>query len=621
MKNYFPQTKITPRYLFLLTVLLVATAGLMAEVGPDWIEQWGIRWTFDKNLSTDGAGDTYQYGTYVNGDYWIRGPVNVISFNPPCQTVGGRTINGSMLNPLLIVQHGYDNSIDGFDPNLCVNLDVSAANPLSINPSTVPIQSLVSTISTATVPDGSRPRLQTAAVLTVVAAVPGTDAFRPPYVANAKPAEIRASAIDLNKIPLAELTPTASAITLAEAERRVERVWLSHNTTWWHSFMHPVDNMGWYGREIAKSINEAALVMNLNTTPDKTTLVNRIVQVGIDLYGIALERPEQWDNDGGGMCGRILPFAIAAHLLDHAGMKEICTRVGQFRYTEVDGDGHQYWPDRETPGYVHFGELDQTHYVSQKDVDMTNNTTDQSNDPFFGTTSHSTPWRPDDRSQPHVPYTQADLGLPEYGIRHATFPCTNNNHWGASSYRGVNSHFPGAALVAHIMDIKSLFNHPAYFDYCDRVMYMNRPGGEYESWRSGTNSPGSFVVDMWETYRVDYGCIYTGLNTQTHQRQYENCSLGIPTVPGHLGQKNTNNDWAVYPNPMRDHLFIPVETGPGMSLPIAIFDPAGNLIAEIQVDHRSPVTWDATDHSGRPVEPGVYYVKYGTRVMKIMIID
>jgi hypothetical protein len=567
----------------LLLVLLAGNAGLKAETGPNWIGQWGIRWTFGKNISREGTGDTYHYGIYANGDYWVKGPVNIISITPPCQTVGGRTINGSMLNPMLIEQHGYDNSIDGFNPNICVNRDVSAVNPLSLNPSTVPIQSLVSTISTATVPDGARPRLQTAAVLTVVATAPGADAFRPSYVANTKPAEIRASAIDLNKTPLAELTPTTSAISVAEAERRVERVWLSHNTTWWHSFMHPMDNMPWYGREIAKSINEVALVMNTKTTLDKTTLVKRVIQIGIDLYGIALKRPEQWDNDGGGMSGRILPFAMAAYLLDHAGMKEICTRVGQFRYTEVDGNGHQYWPDRDTPGYVHFGELDQTHYVTLKDVYMTNNNTAVSNDPFLGTTWHSTPWRPDDRSAVKIPYSEADLGLPEYGIRHATFPVLNNNDWAESSYRGVNSHFPGAALVAHIMGIKDLFNHPAYFDYCDRIMYMIRPGGGFESWRSGTNSPGSFVVGMWEKYRADYGCIYTGLD-------------------------NT----AVFPNPMTSSITFHLKgTTAKTDKLFCIYDHHGSTLFTRRTSQaQEPFSWDGRDHNGRPVKPGLYFYSF-----------
>lgn len=65
------------------SLLLMLTTTASAEVGPNWIEQWGIRWTFDKNLSLDGAGDTYQYGQFVNGDYWVIGPVNIISIDPP----------------------------------------------------------------------------------------------------------------------------------------------------------------------------------------------------------------------------------------------------------------------------------------------------------------------------------------------------------------------------------------------------------------------------------------------------------------------------------------------------------------------------------------------------------
>jgi hypothetical protein len=61
--------------------LLLATG--MAEVGPDWIEQWGIRWTFDKPLSVNGEAGSYRYGKFVNGDYWVIGPVNIVAFDPP----------------------------------------------------------------------------------------------------------------------------------------------------------------------------------------------------------------------------------------------------------------------------------------------------------------------------------------------------------------------------------------------------------------------------------------------------------------------------------------------------------------------------------------------------------
>jgi hypothetical protein len=97
--------KKTTLLLIVFAIICAMPAICCAAVGPNWIEQWGITWTFDKNISTDGSGNTYQYGTFVNGDYWVVGPVKIIYINPPSitglDTVNPTRIkNGSMLNPV-----------------------------------------------------------------------------------------------------------------------------------------------------------------------------------------------------------------------------------------------------------------------------------------------------------------------------------------------------------------------------------------------------------------------------------------------------------------------------------------------------------------------------------------
>ena len=76
-----------PKRLTVLFFIGLFSAAAMAAVGPNWIEQWGITWTFDKNISTDGAPGTYQYGTFANGDYWIKGPVNLIGITPESRKI------------------------------------------------------------------------------------------------------------------------------------------------------------------------------------------------------------------------------------------------------------------------------------------------------------------------------------------------------------------------------------------------------------------------------------------------------------------------------------------------------------------------------------------------------
>lgn len=140
----------------LLTIVLIC----QFTYAERQISQFGITWTFNRD---------YTLGQFANGDYWILGPVTIISIDPPSTQSNGRTINGSMINPSpkLGSLQGYDSAMYGgyvqrFDPNLNVgrpnNLDLSASNSLVLQPHS----SLISTIS---IPNaGHRPQLKTAAI-------------------------------------------------------------------------------------------------------------------------------------------------------------------------------------------------------------------------------------------------------------------------------------------------------------------------------------------------------------------------------------------------------------------------------------------------------------------------
>lgn len=236
--------------LSLVCALLITALSnpVVAAVGPNWIEQFGITWTFDKNLTLDGVGDTYRYGQYANGDYWIKGPVNIVAINPPYSivdspyidrstgltvspyTIYNRSINGSMLNVIPGGPQGYDSSIASWDVSLCVNTDVRPDNPLTIDVSQIPIKSLVSTISTWDVSSKyGIPQLQTAAILTIVSFVPSTGSFRPPYCGDnklmqdrfmGKTEEILSSTIDWSA--LAQLAPVDGTRSISDSENALK---------------------------------------------------------------------------------------------------------------------------------------------------------------------------------------------------------------------------------------------------------------------------------------------------------------------------------------------------------------------------------------------------------------
>ena len=453
----------------LIAVLLVCFAQpLCAAVQQSRISQFGITWTFDRD---------YTVGQFANGDYWVVGPVTIIRIQPASVELNGRTINGSMINPSprLGQTQGYDSAAYGryarpgnFDPDLNVARpngdDLSNNNPLVLQPNC----SLISTESTLQAGDSTQ--LKTAAVLTVLEHPAEDGSFRPPYSGSDK--TILFSKKQLDYLLLASLKPVPGSPALAEVERYFERPWIDHVPLWPATALHPVDNMPPYGREIATQIGVGALMLHLNFSDTrKEKLLVRFVQLGIDLYGVVQDGGEKnWTGMGGHASGRKWPILFAGLVLNDPNMKNIGRP-----------DIPNYGPSH--PEYVHFGEDDQTFYVAEADVEAT----------------HSYEWNPDRRDAQKIPYESEDIGLPEWGIVHANDPERSNKYWG-TAYRQVSSPgWGGFILAAHIMEAKDLWNHDALFDYKDRYMQVET------AWKQTSR----FVLSMWNTYRKDYGTVWT----------------------------------------------------------------------------------------------------------------
>jgi hypothetical protein len=449
---------------FTLPVFVILAAILIVNIGwaqipetplavTDQITQFGITWTFDQE---------YEYGQFANGDYWVVGPVTIIDISPPSTNVAGRVINGSMINPSPQdgATQGYDSSMYGqygpyYDPALNAarpnNQNLSDANPLVIPASA----SLVSSIS---LPEaGSRPQLQTAAVLTVLPTAAPEGSFRPPYSGNDK--TIRFNLSQVNVDLLVQLPPVASTPDLATVEAYFERPWIDHVPNWLADYHHPEENLPNYGRNIAARMGAGALMLHLDI-PNKETLLTSYLQVGIDLYGVVQDGGvENWVPNGGHASGRKWPILFAGLILSDTDMQNI-----------GPGDGS---------GAVYFGEDAQTFYVSQADIDMTHD--------------------PDLRGCYLEEYQQSDLGLPEWGIRHATHPQADNKAW-CAIYRQccTGNAWAGFVLAAWIMNAKGFWDHDPLFDYQDRYMDTQTPGEWTRCWDD-------FTEEMWDTYRDEFG--------------------------------------------------------------------------------------------------------------------
>lgn len=458
------------KYLLIAVLLVCFARPLWGAVRQSRISQFGITWTFNKD---------YSVGEFANGDYWVIGPVTIIKIDPASVEVNGRIINGSMVNPSprLGQKQGYDSKLyaeyhkaGDYDPGLNAALpggmDLSQSNPLILQPNC----SLVSVVSIPNAEGAAQ--LQVAAILTVLDSVPEEGSFRPPYSGTDK--TIRFNTSQLNYTLLASLKPVPGSPGLSVVERYFERPWIDHIPLWPARAQHPVDNMPDYGREMATQIGVGALMLHLNySNTQKEKLLVRYLQLGIDLYGIVQDGGEKnWTGMGGHASGRKFPILFAGLVLDNPDMKNIGERSGDYLYS----DG--YGPNNVPPDYVHFGEDDQTFYVTQVDIDAT----------------HSSQWNPDRRDVQKIPYEREDIGLPEWGIVHAIVPEQSNKYWN-TAYRRVSSPcWGGIVLAVHIMGAKDLWNHDVLFDYKDRYMQAT------PDWRQMSR----FVESMWDVYRNDY---------------------------------------------------------------------------------------------------------------------
>ena len=419
--------------------------GKSQNIQASSISQFGITWTFDK---------AYEAGQFANGDWWVVGPVKITDIQPP-STIdsSGRAINGSMVNPLPTngTAQGYDSATYGkyvssstYQPALNVALGVSASKPLVLPPAS----SLISTRSVAQA--GARPQVGGASILTVLGTKPPKGSFRPPYCGSDK--TIRFRKRDLNPKLLAKLPLVPSAPKISQVELWFERPWIDHVPDWPARYIHPVENMPDYGRDIADRIGIGALMLHAKIPIlQKAPLAFSYVQLGIDLFGIVENSDGTvWFPAGGHTVGRKWPILFAGLMLNDPDMSAIGGR-DEIYFSE---DAQTFYVEETSPGVYNYG--------------------------FGG-------------------YSQSHVGLPEWGQRHDPFPQFDDSSWLGDPYRTcctANS-FYGFLLAARVMGVESLWNHQELFDYQDRFLSTGRKLNLQKNQIYWT----SFPVDMWDEYR------------------------------------------------------------------------------------------------------------------------
>lgn len=417
----------------------------------DQVSRHGITWTFDK---------PYPAGQFINGDWWVVGPVvitdidpapgpippeedirDVIDYNQYQNTSLRASLewkNGSMIVPApgsSYLRQAYDSRNMNYNRNLrfmigdTLPAGQSLVSSISHLPETgYPAQVVYHKLMWSSEKTGARV-LRTAAVLTCLDAVPPGDALRPAYVrpaAGTTKELFLARNLQWNK--LKQLAPPASQPLWSDYERYFERVWLDHACGHWYDQRFvPSENQPYYGREYARLAGTAALMLHLDVPrARKTTLLYRLLQLGIDLRGLAM-RGATWNEGGGLTSGRKWPILFAGLMLN----------------TEYAWD---------LPEDAVFHEDAQTYWGSGW----------HGQSALYQMMWHSGPRLPFQEQSP-FDYPDWDTGGmlvgKSWGIRSEEYRCnTNLRAW------------PAQTLAALLINAKATWNHDAYFGVVDDWM-------------------------------------------------------------------------------------------------------------------------------------------------------
>ncbi len=427
-----------------LAIILVAPWAHSAQQSS--VSQWGITWTFDRS---------YEVGQFVNGDWWVIGPVTIVSVSPAPGTappgeeynVAGnqfgdaalqrddRMRNGSMVVLSQNSKQGYDSRVLNYD----AAMSISFPHVLPANRSLVSTASLLSTLNNPNFVQGHSEEawavLEKAAVLTSLSEVPPADAFRPPYGGRDKPI-YRAGNLRRDLLPRLEAVSGTPSFELFE--RYFERPWLDHSHTWLDSRIAPLENMPGYGREYARLTSMASLMLLLDVPIEqKETLLIRFVQLGIDLDGIR-KNGGTWPGEGGIWVGRKWPIVFAGIMLNEPGiLPDIRNTVTRFSEDQQTYFG-QGWN-----GATALFQLGVHHGIAP----------------------------PYEEKDPAT-WTDQDSRSERYRY------CCTSSSW------------IGTALAARYFGAMALWGHDAFFAYSDR--WMEEEGVTWDS----------FVTAMWNRHRA-----------------------------------------------------------------------------------------------------------------------
>ena len=405
----------------------------------DTVSQYGITWTFDKKVPV---------GQFVNGDYYVVGPVTVVALDP--KPLYGNEIpdseldeidkgtaraknlrNGSMLSlPGNRSEVAFDSGIRNyFRPELDAKLPIAMkAGDTLVSSVSRKIKELAS-FEFFNYPgpraDNDNCPLKTVAILTCVEKPLPPDAFRPSY-GDRKQAVYLARNLRRSLLPKLPLPKAKDFPDSAKFASVFQRPWFN---PCFFGFDQPMENMPHYGQSVGHAVSDGAVLLCLDLKPeDKEKLLINFVQVGIDYWGLVKSGHPGWQGWGGHGSGRKFPIVFAGYLL---------------------GDEEMASPTQSFPK-CNFGEDNQTRYgdcwSGAKVV-------------FAG---HS-----------GIQSSSGKVERPQWGPYEHLHPAQwDAENWRSEAYRRANTScsWVGEALALRILKLEKNWNHDPFFDYTDRWM-------------------------------------------------------------------------------------------------------------------------------------------------------
>jgi len=391
------------------------------------ISKDGVTWKFSEPVD---------FGQFVNGDYYVIGPVTVTSISPEPEKAAPY-MNGFVLNlPTASGHSAFDSRLnDGEDQTGWFDASARIYAPLTLKAG----DSLVSSISVKTphvLPgvmrrgDKSISPVSSLSILTVLASAPSAPAFRPSYC-DRKQNLLLESSLHRDLLPSLQRSKLAhNPPELSEFEAMFRRPWVDLIP---FNFDAPVEYMPQYGAYVSTAVSYATLMLTLDfRARDKTNLTNYLVQYGIDLYG-CLQAGHDWRPLGGHASGRKAPIVFAGILLDNSDMKHVS----------------DLYPD-------HFGEDMQTVYI--KDIPGGYTEAWQGAKVIYG--GH---------------YGVLKNGTPVSAGVYGPYEQLQPKDWPGTlgeSYRRccTSMAWIGEGLAMRLLGAQGYWNHDAFFDYVDRWM-------------------------------------------------------------------------------------------------------------------------------------------------------